>query len=71
MRANEVRGGRWNFQGYNPDFVYRYRSAPQLTPSQIVELGLLYVDRAREVLTTNGGPVIPLVIDEPNGASEA
>lgn len=53
-RANEVRGGRWNFQGYNPNFVYRYRIALELTPRQIVELGLLYLDRARELLITNG-----------------
>lgn len=54
MRVNVVRGGRWNFQGYNPNFVYRYRIAPELTPSQIVELDLLYLDRAREILITNG-----------------
>ena len=71
MRANEVRGGRWNFQGYNPDFVYRYRIAAKLTPSQIVELGLLYLDRAREILATNGRPAKPLVIDEHNKASDA
>ncbi len=70
-RINEVRGGHWNFQSYNPDFVYRYRTTPGLTPSQIVELGLLYLDRAREVLTSNGGPAIPLIIDEPNQASGA
>lgn len=49
-KGNEVRGGRWNFQGYNPDFVYRYRTAAGLTPSQIVELGLLYLDRAHQIL---------------------
>jgi hypothetical protein len=49
-RGNEVRGGHWNFQGYNPDFVYRYRIAAVLTPSQIVELGLLYLDRAHQIL---------------------
>lgn len=71
MRSNEVRGGRWNFQGYNPDFVYRYRIAARLTPSQIVELGLLYLGRAREILNTNGRSTAPLVIDEHNGASGA
>jgi len=50
MRAHEARSGRWNFQGYNPDFVYRYCTTPQLTPSQIVELGLLYLDRARSAV---------------------
>jgi hypothetical protein len=70
-RANEVRGGRWNFQGYNPDFVYRYRTAPQLTPSQIVEIGLLYLDRAREILITNRGPATQNVDDELGGVSEA
>lgn len=71
IRATEVRGGPWNFQGYNPAFVYRYRIASQLTPSQVVELGLLYLDRAREILTTNGRSAVPLVIDEHNGASKA
>jgi hypothetical protein len=52
-RAKEVRGGRWNFQGYNPDFVYRYRIAPGLTTSQIIELGLVYLDRARQILNSN------------------
>jgi hypothetical protein len=54
MRINKFRGGRWGFQGYNPNFVYRYRIAPELTPSQIIELGMLYLDRARQMLTTNG-----------------
>lgn len=58
--VDEVLGGRWNYQSYNPNFVYRYRSAPQLTPSQIVELGLLYLDLAREVLTTNAGSAISI-----------
>jgi hypothetical protein len=40
----------WRFQGYNPSFVYRYCPAPKLTPSQIVDLGLLYLNRARELL---------------------
>jgi hypothetical protein len=68
MRANEVRGGRWNFQGYNPAFVYCYRIAAELTPSQIVNLGLLYIDRARQVLNINGRPATSLVIDKNNGA---
>ncbi len=71
MRANEVRGGHWSFQGYNPAFVYRYRIAAGLTPSQIVELGLLYLDRARQVLNINGRRAASLVIDKNNGASEA
>jgi PD-(D/E)XK nuclease superfamily len=57
---NEVRGGRWNYQSYNPNFVYLYRPASQLTPSQIVELGLLYLDRARDVLITNAESAISI-----------
>src|SRR6266567_4657796 len=61
--AHVVRSGRknLNFQGYDPNFVYRYCKTSQLTPSQIVELGLLYLDRARQVFITNGGSAIPLV----------
>ena len=29
-KAFEVRFGRSAFQGYNPDFVYRYRPAPEV-----------------------------------------
>ncbi len=57
LRAHKVRGGRWIFQGYDPNFVYRYCTAPQLTPAQIVELGLLYLDRARLASITNERPV--------------
>ena len=71
--AHVVRSGRknLNFQGYDPNFVYRYCKTSQLTPSQIVELGLLYLDRARQVFITNGGSAIPLVDDECNRVSEA
>jgi hypothetical protein len=71
LRAHEVRRGRWNFQGYNPNFAYSYCTTPQLTPSQIVELGLLYFDRACQVLITSGRPATPLVIDELSRTFEA
>lgn len=48
-----ARRGRKDFQGYNPNFVYCYCLAPQLTPSQIVALGLRYLDRARQIFTTS------------------
>jgi hypothetical protein len=44
----------WTFHGYNPAFVYRYCTAPQLTPSQIVKLGLVYLDQARKLVITDG-----------------
>ena len=69
-RSNEVRGGRWNFQGYDPDFVYHYRIVGGLTLSQVVELGLLYLDRARKVLNTNGRSATGLVYDKHNRVSE-
>ena len=65
IRSNKVRDGRWNFQGFNPDFVYRYRIATGLTPSQIIELGLLYLDRARHVLNTNCRPATSLIFESP------
>lgn len=40
-----VRGG-YQFYGYDPDFVYRYRKAPALTPEQIIRLGTAYLSRA-------------------------
>jgi hypothetical protein len=64
LHAHEVRGGRWTFQGYGPNFVYRYCTTPQLTPAQIVELGLLYLDCARQASFTNDRPATALVIDE-------
>ena len=68
-----VRSGRknLNFQGYDPDFVYRYCKVPQLTPSQLVKLSLLYLDRARQIFISNGGSATPLVRDKRNRAFEA
>jgi hypothetical protein len=71
IRASEMRGSRWIFQGYKPDFVYRYRIAAELTPTQIIELGLLYLGRAREILNTSGRTTTPFVIEKRSGASEA
>ncbi len=64
LRAHKVRGSRWIFQGYDPNFVYRYCTTPQLTPAQIVELGLLYLDRARQASITNERPATQPVINE-------
>jgi hypothetical protein len=38
------------FHGFKPAFVHRYCRMEWLTPEQIVEVGLLYLDRARRVL---------------------
>jgi hypothetical protein len=48
-----VRGG-WRFHGYNPDFVYRYRRAPELTCRQLVDLGVGYLERAASILAPTG-----------------
>lgn len=48
-RSSEVRGGRWSFQCYEPAFVYRHRPAPDLTPAQIVRVGLAYLERAVKI----------------------
>jgi hypothetical protein len=48
-RANEVRGGRSSFQGYNPGFAYRYRDAPNLSPAEIIRVGIAYLERAAHI----------------------
>lgn len=48
-RTAEVRGGRWAFQGYNPNFVYRYRPGSALTSDQLVTLGITYLERAEHI----------------------
>jgi hypothetical protein len=40
-----IRGGH-QFHSYDPDFVYRYRKAPKLTPEQIIRIGTAYLSRA-------------------------
>ena len=48
-RVSEVRGGQWSFQGYNPSFVYRYRAAPNLSPAQLLRLGVAYLELAEQL----------------------
>ena len=48
-RATEVRGGNWAFQAFLPNFVHRYRLAPDLTVDQLVALGLTYMERAEQL----------------------
>lgn len=40
------RGGRHSFQCYNPNFVYQYRPAPNLSPDQLRLLGVRYMELA-------------------------
>ena len=48
-RPKEMRG-TWQYQGYSPDFVYRYRSASSLTSEQLIALALAYMQRAQLLL---------------------
>lgn len=50
----EVRGGRWRFHGYDPDFVYRYCVVPDLTMSQILDVGLGYLRLAGQMVEGGG-----------------
>jgi hypothetical protein len=49
-----VRGGRWKFHGYSPDFVYRYCVVPDLTMAQILEVGLGYLRLAGHTVHGSG-----------------
>lgn len=42
-----VRPDAYGFNRYDPDFVYRYRSVPDITQGELVELGLHYLDAAK------------------------
>ena len=52
-----VRGGRWAFHGYDPDFVYRYCVVPDLTMSQVLDVGLGYLTLAGQMVKVGGAAI--------------